>query len=66
MTPMFLAVVLQDKAMPSKERMLSDLVLRCLGPKKMTSVLSEFNRRKLEVFNLFKTCLESILSGVMD
>ena len=49
-TPRFLAIVLGDKVMPSMDRMLSDnLDLRCLGPRTMTLVLSELNKRKLEV-----------------
>ena len=37
LTPRFLAVVLEDKVMPSKQRMLSiNLDLRCLGPRTLT------------------------------
>ena len=40
--------------MPFKERMLSDNIdLRCLGPRTMTSVLSEFNKIKFEVIQSF-------------
>ena len=40
----------QVRVRPSKDRMLSDnLDLGYLGPRKMTLVLSEFNKRKLEV-----------------
>lgn len=46
-TPRFLTVVVENKVMTSKERVLSEnLVLRCLGPRTMTSVLSEFNSKR--------------------
>lgn len=56
-TPGFLVVLLEDKVTPFKEKMLSDnLVFRCLGPKTITSVLSEFIKKGFTVNCFLNTC----------
>ncbi len=53
-TPRFLTVVLEAKVMPSSvTRSLGKVLLRCLGPSTITSVLSEFSNRKLQVIEVF-------------
>ena len=47
-TPCFLTVVLESKEMPSRLTMLLDNdSLMCLGPSKVTLILSKFNNKKL-------------------
>ena len=60
--------------MPSRDRMLPDnLDLTCLGPRTMTLILSEFNKRKLEVIQSFTSLRHawslasgSVSSGCID
>ena len=53
MTARFLMVVLEARVMPSRVAIsLDDVFLRCLGPSTITSVLSEFSSRKLQVIQV--------------
>jgi len=53
-TSWFFTVMLDARAMPSTETTSPDnWPLRCSGPSKFTSVLSEFNIKKLQVIHVF-------------